>query len=390
MRQSLAFSTDYYETVHSLIGGEASERNNRWIGLLVFDYFFSSFPMGSGCLHEEWHRAVLGKYGYGSFNEVNLFPIGADVIAVSHVDDRDLIELKRDHPADQVRLSAAGMESQIAQNLRIEKHHFFNELNTRDGILLWFNNLNVSFYLASCASQGGDDLTDEKNREDGSDISRRDFTGLDCTAWVYDLFRPDEPYTARGVHPSGVGINRYRHFSELTKKEQDFLVLQRNLSLLNFADPFLFKKNFFAAEIGGQSYKWNAKLNHYLTSFGAVVDSLLFVQNEEEKYLLTWHHGMTDTRYLPGLTVERLDQAMPWNQFFISWGLTYWPQPKDQRVENASTEDLFDVYSEFLYKIDETWSSYVEFEAKTPGWVAGQVALGRNFSTILGVKATVF
>ncbi len=38
------------------------------------------------------------------------------------------------------------------------------------------------------------DSTHDAVREEGADVKRRDFVGLDFTAWVYDLFRPDEPY----------------------------------------------------------------------------------------------------------------------------------------------------------------------------------------------------
>jgi len=76
--------------------------------------------------------------------------------------------------------------------------------------------------------------TDNIMNNEGTNILIRDFVGMDFTSWVYDLFRPNEPYTNRGIHPSGVGIKRYIKTSDLTKEEQSYLKLQGFLSLFNF------------------------------------------------------------------------------------------------------------------------------------------------------------
>lgn len=391
MQQSMAFSNDFYITAHSLIGGAPTPENRSRIWwILGFDLMSSYFPLGNSWLHEEWHRSVMSNRGIGSFNDVNLIPFGKSVIAVSQVSDEDLVRLKRDHPADQVRLSSAGMESQVNQNLEIEKLHFFHGLKTRDQVLLWMNNLNVFFYLSTCSSGAADQSTDEQNQDDGADIPKRDFTGLDCTAWVYDLFRPDEPYTARGTHPSGVGIDRYIRYSDLNDKEKSFLQKQATLSLLNLVDPFLFRKDFFESEVLGKKIRWNGKLSHTVTSFGATVDTHLFLQTEDEKYLLTWHHGMTDTRYLPGFSFEWVETALPWDSFFLSSGLTVWQQPENQRLETSKSDWVVHTEMELLYRLNSVWAPYLEFEAKTPGWIAGNVFLDRNFLVRTGVKATLF
>ncbi|MBC7740946.1 MAG: hypothetical protein H7061_02035 [Bdellovibrionaceae bacterium] len=391
MQQSLSLSTDFYETAHSVLGGHYS--SNNWYRIFYvagFDLLTSAIPLSSSWMHEEWHRSVMSSRGIGSFNDVNTFPIGSPLIAVSHVDDIDLVNLKRDHPADQVRLSAAGMESQVAQNMLIEKHHFFNGLRSLDQIILLENNFSVTFYLATCASKDADKTTDEQNTQDGTDLRRRDFTGLDCTAWVYDLFRPKEPYAARGTHPSGVGADRYIRYSDLNSKEKDFLSLQAALSLLNFADPFLFRKDEFDGEFSGTHFKWNAKLNHYITSFGATVDANLFLKLNDEKYLVTWHNGMTDTRYLPGITLEWIETETLCHALFASTGFTIWQQPKDQMIEDKATTTLAAASAQLLYRLNERFATYLGIELKNEGWLAGNVYLDRNLSAQAGLKATVF
>jgi hypothetical protein len=390
MRQSLALSTDFYQGFHRLLGGPPETQKRRiWLiaGLDLISFYT---PLGNAWMHEEWHRAVMSHRGIGSFNDVNTFPIGKTLIAVSHVDDQDLIALKRDHPADQVRLSSAGMESQVAQNMAIEKTHFYDGTKTFDQIVLWMNAVNVTSYLASCSSKDADKSTDDQNKDDGADLSRRDFTGLDCTAWVYDLFRPDEPYAARGTHPSGIGINRYIKYSALSEKEKSFLQLQTGLSILNIVDPFLIGFESFKAEAFGEPLVWNAKLSHSITSFGATVDVNLFLKARGEKFLFIYHHGLTDTRTFPGVTAEWIDKALPWDKFSLSTALTLWQQPQDQRVEETRGEILVDGMAKVAYQHTPEIASYVGFEAKTPGWLAGNVYLEKNVSLWAGLRVGGF
>lgn len=392
MRQSLALSTGFYQGFHRAIGGDASEpqvrRNIWWVA--GFDFLSFYVPLGNAWLHEEWHRSVMTRRGIGSFNDVNTFPFGRSLIAVSHVDDRDLVRLKRDHPAEQVRLSSAGMESQIEQNLLVEKSHFFHDARSFDQILLWMNAINVSSYLATCSSPQADESTDQQNEHDGADLPRRDFTGLDCTAWVYDLFRPDEPYADRGAHPSGVGLDRYIRYSDLSDKEKDFLALQRNLSFLNFADPFLYGFRGFDGRINGHAVRWNLKLAHFLTSFGATVDAVLFLRTASRRYLLTWHNGMTDTRYFPGLSVENIGFPLPWDRLSATTKVTVWRQPRGQRIEETAAETVVSGSAQVFYELSPHLSTYLGLEAKTPGWIAGNVFLDRNLTVWTGFRAGMF
>jgi hypothetical protein len=67
---------------------------------------------------------------------------------------------------------------------------------------------------------------------------------------------------ARGTHPSGVGIDRYVKYSDLTGEEQDFLKKQAYLSLLNFIDPQIISIHRFKRgnSAGYKSFNWMANL----------------------------------------------------------------------------------------------------------------------------------
>lgn len=101
MRQSVALSTGFSQTVHRAIAGDTKKGTRWWNFLFIgaFDYFSATIPLGSGWAHEEWHRAIMTRRGIKSYNTMNDFPIGKDVIAVNDVLDADLVKLKAEHSA---------------------------------------------------------------------------------------------------------------------------------------------------------------------------------------------------------------------------------------------------------------------------------------------------
>ncbi len=390
MRQSLAVSSGFYEVSHRALMG-TKENKKFWKLFLVagFDVMTTYFPPGDSWLHEEWHRAVMSRRGISTYNDVYNIPIGASTIAVSHVTDDDLVRLKRDHPAEQVRMSAAGMESQIAQNVYIERHQFFQEAPDHNRFLFWFNNVSVIGYLSTCAGSSANTSTDKQNTNDGTDVPKRDFTGLDCTAWVYELFRPDEPYAARGVHPSGVGLDRYIKYSDLTSHEQDFLKRQVPLSLLNLADPFLIGFNQFSATWFGREVTWNSRLSHQLTSFGYTVDAHLMVKWAAQKYHLRLHNGFNDKTYFPGLSLSWIDFPLS-DKFSLTTDLTLWNQPGAQRFNSKGGEMLVAGGMELANHWNPDARFFLGIDAKTPGWITGQVFIDRAATAWTGYRAIVF
>src|SRR6185503_15319227 len=110
---------------------------------------------------------------------------------------------------------------------------------------------------------GSEPTTEEQNRKEGTNVPTRDFTGLDPDGWVYDLFRPDEPYAARGIHPSGVGIDRYRSESDFTPRERRYLRRQARLSWLNLLNPQLIGLyGFDVGRLNGLPVTVNASAQH--------------------------------------------------------------------------------------------------------------------------------
>lgn len=386
MRQSLEISTGFYQTAHAALGKSSQPDLRRRVMILIFDLVTLEFPLSSAWMHEEWHRAVLGHRHIGSFNDTYNFPLGQGLVAVSHVDDDSLTRLKRDFPADQVRLNAAGIESQYEQTLLIEKREFFYGSKSWNKLVIWMNSLNNILYLNTCASGDvADASTRKQNDDDGANVGRRDFTGLDCTAWAYDLFRPGEAYQARGVHPSGVGINRYRKYSDLNEDEKSFLKTQAALSFLNLMDPFLIDRDRFDGPLAGLwGDEWNFTLRHHITSFGSSTEGNIFLKSSGRNWLLKPQLFMNAVRAFPGASIELLRWA-PWrDDVKLSPRLQVWLQPESS-LGKSTTDRLGGLVAIDLAKtVSRNFEANFGIDAKTEGWVAGNVYLEPALSTWTG------
>lgn len=394
MMQSLHITKDFYQFSHYKFGQWLQERPTaKFLSIVGFDIVTTWLPFGSAWLHEEWHRAVMSKHGIDSYNEVYDFPLFAETISVKEVKDEDLIRLKRDYPADMVRLHSAGIEAQYELNFALEKDRFYFNPPTWDDALLWLNYANNIAYLYTCASNQSNIITEEILRGEDENIAERDFTGLDCNAWVYDLFHPDEPYEARGTHPSGVGINRYIKYDDLNSEEKDFLDQNYKLSYINLVNPFLFRVHRFNSvnPINQQPFQWNMTLRHHLTSFGYSVDANLFYLQKDINALAVLHNYFNYDHYFPGLELTLVRFPIKFNQKRVPLSIrsSIWLQPEEQKFQTEQSELGGIATLKLHYPSFKAWESFIEVEAKTPGWVAGNVYLEDNISVRLGVSVLI-
>jgi len=390
MNQSLQFSKGFYQFSHySIQKFWDHSPTASTVSIILFDIISTWLPLSNAWVHEEWHRAVMGQYDIESYNEVYELEFFSETIAVSDVSDAELIDLKKHHPADMIRLHSAGLESQNQFNLAIEKDQFFFHSLSQDNILMLFNTVNTSSYLHVCASNESNSLTQEILNRENEDIKKRDFTGLDCNAWVYDLFKPNESYESRGTHPSGVGIDRYITWSDLTANEQDYLKKQFRLSLLNFLDPFLINKRYFRYNYAKNksAIYWNANLKHYLTPFGYTINAHLFLKKDQHKMLFTLHNHFNRHHYFPGISVELFDAIYVLNDkvFYNDLSVSLWSQPNNFNFETSKPELGSRLALKSTYHWNKILGNYLEIDYKTDGWYEGNVYLTENLSIRLGL-----
>jgi len=394
--QAIESSKAQYQASHRVLAAwterrfGAGSRDRMMLGVgLGWELIASLLPLGTGWAHEEGHRAILDRRGMRSFNGVYDFDPTAGAIYVRNVRDEDLVRLKAEYPADTVRLAAAGMETQTLINLRLERDLFFlRGRPATDWATLLANTTNNWGYLFACSEAAFDSFTDEVNKADGTLIARRDALGLDCTAWAYDLQRPDEPYEARGVHPSGRGIDRYRKFSDLSRDEQKLMRTVRLLALASFADPFLWLDDGW----GTDDRRMTMTSGFFLTSFGWSVDQNVFLALGEKNVLVTVHHAANGARWMPGIDAQvwRLPMDVsgsePWS---LTLGGAVWLQPERQRWASARADPGGRVHATLAIPVWRGLEVELGVAHKTAGWVAGVAALEAETSLRAGVSLRV-
>jgi hypothetical protein len=390
MAQSLAVTESFYELSHLGIQGLwGRHRSLARLSVGLFDILVASYlPAGDAWLHEEFHRAVMGNRGIDSFNDVYDLDFGAETIAVSHVDDADLVRLKAEHPAEQARLGVAGIEGEYLLVQRLQRNRFFHGSRGFNLPLYWFTKANSALYVWSGHTAEADTLTDEMNVLDGADVEVRDFTGHDFTAWAYDLHRPAEPYGARGVHPSGVGIDRYVKPADLTEEERAYLKRQGKLQRLNFLDPALLGIHGITVPSpgGGPPLRLGASAGHVLTSFGHTVDMNLFLKRGDRNLFVVLHRYENGARAFPGLDAELIDLPVELRRqgLLVSPRLALWMQPAGQGFRTREGKPGALAALRVVRPGSSRWGTFLEVEAKTAGWVAGNVSLDPNLSVRLG------
>jgi hypothetical protein len=295
-----------------------------------------------------------------------------------------------------VRLAAAGNEAQLELARALRRELFFNRQEcSLEWITLFINTFSPASYLFLCSMPYADQLTDRLERAEGSDTGSRDILGMDFTAWVYDLYRPHEPYdSGRGVHPSGTGIRRYIRRSQLTTAEKNYLQLQGFLAWLNLLNPQMAGKNRFYGKnpFTGGPLSWNAAFVHHLTPFGFAVDCDVMAAAGNTGIAATLHSYFNRHRWYPGAAVEIDDFPVPLSgigrafpRLYLSGKMEGWFQPADLLFDSraARAGGAFEIG----LKAAATKRLFVSLIAsgKSAGWQAGVFSLERQFSARAGL-----
>lgn len=330
-----------------------------------------------------------------SYNAVYDWKVFSDAVPVIHVGDGSLARLKNNHSSDHVRLSAAGFEATKALADNIEKVRFFYNTKTWDASLVLLLHVSNIGYMHSCASSDSVKLTRQMEEDEGKSIAKRDFTGLDCNAWAYDLHRSDERYEARGIHPSGVGFRRYRTTDNMTEAERDYLLMHARLSLINLIDPQMFGINrlVLTRREGKPVSFFNFALRHIPTSFGTDTRADFLLDSPTLKLSPSIHNYVNHSHYFPGLELEVLRQPVleeGRSRLLLSSRLGLWLQPERQSFFTSQAALGAVAAARATWQISSFFGSYAKVEAKTSGWVSGIAYLEPSLTMRTGLSARVF
>jgi hypothetical protein len=393
MQQSLAVTEAFYEGAHfgiqrSIGRGRLRTPLNR-VATALFDYYTIAVPFGGAWLHEEFHRAGLSRRGIESHNGTYALALGATTISVSGIKDEDLVRLKSRHPAEFVRLAAAGIEGEYELLSRLQRNRFFHDSPASHTALAWLTKLSTIGYVMSGADSTDEDIMQIEKLKESTDIAARDAVGHDFLSWAYDLSRPEVPYRNRGTHRSGEGIDRYVALSDLTPAERGYLERQGKLSILNLVDPTLFGVSGITVRnaFGRGPLKLNVVLGHQLTAFGHTVNTHLFVRQGRANVFAVVNRYANAARTFTGVDVRVLDwpvQALG-HTLAVSPRLAAWQQPDGQRFRSAKARLGGLAALRADYRRPGRVGAFAELEGKTAGWVSGNVYLGPNVSVRTGV-----
>ena len=151
----------------------------------------------------------------------------------------------------------------------------------------------------------------------------RDFTGADCNAWAYDLFRPLEPYADRGPHSSGEGIDRYIELEEMSDEEKQFLTTAFKSQVINFIHPMTLNFDGWQHADG----IWAINLRHAMVPFGMSYDVEGRWSSSKGHYTAALRNGISQNRYHP--TVELGWHNISLGRHRLGIETAIWLQPED-------------------------------------------------------------
>lgn len=399
MGQTLGLSNGLYQTMHAGLGVFADPDNEEFwprffarFGFFLFDSLTFDIPGFGAWTHEEWHRAVLAHRGIRSYNQRNDYfksVRSSHAVAVSGAHDAELTRMKRDHNPDFVRMQAAGFEAQWEQNRRFAHDSFFHETKSFDLGAMWIHHVTAYSYLHACTSGETDKVVENLN-DANTPPWRRDVAGPDCTGWVYDLYHPTEPYEARGKHPSGEGINRYRKYESLTPSERHYLNRNKRFAMINFVDPFAYGfRDFWYDTASGVNYYYNFRGFHYLTSFGSDTGLQLYLKTGGFKGTLAFHFYTNRSTTFPGLEFQWVEAKLPTGNvpLVLTPRIMAWTQPEKLHFTNKSQKPGGLASLRLAWKHVRYAQPWFELQAKSEGWVAGEVNQSDGLATRLGVAS---
>lgn len=372
------------DPLRKLINGSGEVLTSTLVHLLT-----AYLPLGMGWAHEEFHRNPLTMRRVYSYDDIYNFHLLAATVSVNRVSDQDLVNFKGNHPTEHIRAAEAGIEGEYQVMTSLQKDAFFydQKAGSTASILYWLTVASTTSYVRTCAKPSVDEITDEMNTKENT-IPVRDWVGLDFNAWVYDLHRPNEPFTDRGVHPSGIGIDRYVKFSDLTSEMVAYLRAMGNRQLVNYLNPQLL--GIRRIRLGPDMWG-NVVLRHYLTSFGDDFNVDLFFKRGNTNLYGVIHRYSNRGRSFGGIELQLVDKPIRVAKLPLTLSLRgmAWSQPQDQSffAEKGQLGGLAGV--QVRTGTNKVWQPYVESEAKTAGWVAGHPFLQANVSVRTGMMVFV-
>jgi len=331
-------------------------------------YALGGFPLGGGWLHEEYHRAVLATNRVASNHPFTDFKLDLSDGSVRNLYDDALSNFKRNDPHSFIRMLTAGAEGELIAVQRMQENNFFEDANLPIELTSIIYTASATAYLGD-SYESIDDTNIPLNEKDGADVLERDFTGHDFSGWIWHLFRPDVPYDSLGIHPSGVGINRYITSDRLTAQEKEYYDRIKQLAGLSFISPMFL--GFRKIKIKDGVYG-NFAMQYQANAFGTDLSVRLYFKNLKNKFCFGFHNYSNYENDFYAAEFNWVDfhiNNLENVSFTSRIMLGAQPENQDFFTDQSQFFGLLSVNTQ--YQLRENIGVYLQLQAKTEGWVAG-------------------
>lgn len=396
MQQSLELSNDFYELgfwgIDALgdlifVPKEKKYSTGRKIGNTIFKFavglgfskYGSELPIPLGVWgHEEFHRSVLGVNGISSKNGNWIFNRWDGT--VYGISDSTLTSLKDENINSLLYSYVAGVQYEIALSQKTTLNDFYKKRTLNKNALLLYNAWYVYDYFRFSTSASSDSVKVLAPPHESGNPTERDYAGADLTAWAFDMFNPDVPFTSRDSFPGGDGVNRRIGFSDLSPEARSFLKKQKNLSLLNFLNPSIFFINRIKIN---SDLSFNFFAQYAPTHFGNDVAAYFPVKYKRFDMLVDFHCYSNKTSSSFGMGAGLFNFRFT-EKIESDFALNVWSQPASFYENNTLFGGQIEVSTR--YYLQNNFSGFITVSGKTKGWTIANPYLRENLSMRLGLS----
>jgi hypothetical protein len=345
---------------------------------LGFSKYASELPVPLGVWgHEEFHRSVLGvndiesKNGNWLLNRWDGTVYGVSDLTLENFKTTDINNLLYSY--------VAGVQYEILLSQKITLNDFYKRRSSSKAALALYNAWYVYDYFRFSTGPESDSVKVLAPRNESKNPAERDFAGADLTAWVYDMFNPDTPFTSRDNFPDGEGVNRRIGFSDLGEEEKDYLVNQKKLALLNFLNPAIF----FIDRIKINDHINFSFFTQYTPAhFGNDISLYLPVRYKKYDLLINAHRYSNRSGTGLGLGLGLLNYGFS-GKLEADFIANFWDQPESFSGSGKITGGALSLTTRYFF--GDSFSGSLSLTGKTKGWIAGNPYLDNNVSVQLSI-----
>jgi hypothetical protein len=321
-------------------------------------------PPSQAWLHESFHSAAFIYGGVGNHIGYD-FPVAAYAVP-------DFGNFTRWY--DWTRTVAAGLESQHLFMEKLQMNNFFYDQNMFNEFYYWwtFYNTWAYAYMPFIASDKITVIVDGEEQE----------ATTDSLLWAYFLFHPEEVELSTSDEDTVIGL------SSLKDNEKEFLKTRTMLSLLNLASPMILGVR--SIPLGKDTGLYgNFSLRHFYTSFGTDSSADIYLKSAPYNFKFVLHNYINYEHYFPAVEAALVDFPLRLGSLnmLLSPRILIGAQPKDQGFFTGDPEFFGLIGLRMDFALSRHFLPYVEFTAKTDGWVAGNEFLEAAVGVKLGISA---